>query len=58
MLFMIEHILNGSWCTRCKTTGGPNQDLLVGWPGRRYKAFKTGTLPAKTGVWYAYLLFN
>jgi len=55
---MIEHILNGSWCTRCKTTGGPNQDLLVGWPGRRYKAFKTGTLPAKTGVWYAYLLFN
>ena len=41
--------LNRGWCRRCKTTGGLNRDLLVDWPGRRYKAFKTGTVPDKTG---------
>jgi len=27
----------------------PNRDILVDWPGRRNKALKTGTAPAKTG---------
>ena len=27
----------------------PNRDSLVGWPGRRGKALKTGTVPAITG---------
>jgi len=26
----------------------PNRDILVDWPGRRDKALKTGTVPAKT----------
>ena len=27
----------------------PNRDIFVDWPGRRDKALKTGTVPAKTG---------
>jgi len=34
----------------------PNRDILVGWPGRRDKALKTGTVPAKTGRMVSLLL--
>jgi len=34
----------------------PNRDILVDWPGRRDKALKTQTVPAKMGRMVCLLL--